>query len=123
MYLYEINVPLYLYTDMCFPGCLQVPESGEQFTLIIQSDDSGIDFASPTEATITVEPRGHSVFQIAASDRLVINQCSALYLSLLEYVCSENAFSCCSWQQEEGSNHLWGPDCDSREGGWSAVDC
>ena len=47
----------------------QVPASGEEFTLRIQSDDSGIDFALLTEATITVLPKDSSVFLIAANDR------------------------------------------------------
>jgi hypothetical protein len=45
-----------------------VPVTGEVFTLRIQSDDSGIEFGSDTEATVTVQAKQSSLFQITASD-------------------------------------------------------
>ena len=49
------------------------------FTLRIQSDvAAGIDFASPTEATITVQSKGSSLFQIASEDRSVCMQSSCV---------------------------------------------
>ena len=46
----------------------QVPEGGEQFTLRILSDSSGITLGA-VEAAITVVARGSSVFQIREEDR------------------------------------------------------
>ena len=48
--------------------CVQVPASGEVFTLRIQSDDTGIMFGSDTEATVTVLAKQSSLFQISAPD-------------------------------------------------------
>ena len=48
--------------------CVQVPVSGEVFTLRIQSDDGGIELGPDTEATVTVQAKQSSLFQITATD-------------------------------------------------------
>lgn len=53
---------------LIFSVGFQVPASGEVFTLSINSDSTGIEFASTTEATITVQAKQSSLFQIAATD-------------------------------------------------------
>ena len=49
-------------------SCVQVPVSGEVFTLRIQSDDADIEFGQDTEATVTVQAKQSSLFQITAPD-------------------------------------------------------